>query len=420
MVQIFQDIAKPSYLGVPREAFAFTILLSGLITLISMWQYVRLQLQARPPKNPEACCRLGLAVDPQSSIREDVESQFNIQAGRHVTWRVKSLWIYPVKSCRWVQLDQASVIGTGFQYDRQFVFSRYQKTSKAGEAEKWSWIFLTQRQVPKMATIKVEIWVPDASSPVFSENHPNVQSEGVLVIKFPGGSRGSELTVHLPYNPTPKQIHDNGYAVKSMTVWKDSTEALMMATSETPDSWIEKLRLYLELDTRLALLRVVNPLARELYRNAPRRDELGYQPSVCFQDAYPLHILNVASVKDVAAKYEGGDKTLSTRNFRPNIVVEGGAPYAEDLWTRIEINSETYHVSCRTVRCLLPNVNPITGERRDEPNKTLKRFRKVDQGDPKNACLGMQMVPAVNNKRSMAVGDEITVLEVGEHLYVKM
>lgn len=71
------------------------------------------------------------------------------------------------------------------------------------------------------------------------------------------------------------------------------------------------------------------------------------------------------------------------------------------------------------MRCLLPNVNPLTGKRHgSEPNRTLKDFRCIDAGDPKNACLGMQMVPAVQESQ-LQVGDEIQVLETGEHLYIK-
>jgi len=48
----------------------------------------------------------------------------------------------------------------------------------------------------------------------------------------------------------------------------------------------------------------------------------------------------------------------------------------------------------------------------------LKAIRRIDEGDPKNACLGMQMVPAIEASR-IAVGDAITVLETGEHFYIK-
>jgi uncharacterized protein YcbX len=68
----------------------------------------------------------------------------------------------------------------------------------------------------------------------------------------------------------------------------------------------------------------------------------------------------------------------------------------------------------------MPNVDPVTGERHPtEPDKTLRSFRTVDAGTgPNIGCLGMQLVP-ISREGALRVGDEITVLEVGEHVYVK-
>lgn len=69
----------------------------------------------------------------------------------------------------------------------------------------------------------------------------------------------------------------------------------------------------------------------------------------------------------------------------------------------------------------MPNVNQETGERHpSEPDKTLRTFRNIDSGAGKNlGCLGMQLVPTTKES-ALRVGDEITVLEVGEHHYQKM
>lgn len=85
----------------------------------------------------------------------------------------------------------------------------------------------------------------------------------------------------------------------------------------------------------------------------------------------------------------------------------------------------TYHVSCRTTRCELPNVDQDTGERhRQEPLRTLKKSRAyVDKGAGADPCLGMSMVPLLEDETSyerLAVGDSVEVLETGEHLYVRM
>jgi uncharacterized protein YcbX len=65
-------------------------------------------------------------------------------------------------------------------------------------------------------------------------------------------------------------------------------------------------------------------------------------------------------------------------------------------------------------------VDPASGERHEaEPDRTLKAYRRIDDGDRTNACLGMQLVPAMEEFR-VCVGDEVVVLERGEHRYIKM
>ena len=424
---------------------AYSVISVACFLLALSWILLRLSYLHTRQDSPEGCRKLGLRG--KSYLADEYDKRYkDAIAGQRsdtATWTVKSLWIYPIKSCRGVELEAGTVIGTGMEYDRQFCFA--QLSSKfpvsAGtpqeEKAKHVWKFMTQRSLPPMATIKTEVWLPDPSSPTYTKTHPNVHSGGVLVIRFPHittedgimgkvkdflalASGHSERVVHIPFNPTQAQISENAYSVDDMEIWKDRPKSLTVASTEKDDAWIQELRSYLGITNHLALFRISKDhQPREVYRCAPRKEELGYQPAVGFQDAYPLHMLNLASVRDVESKLQKGAPPLSARNFRPNIVITGGGAYEEDSWKRITIGDFQYHVSCRTVRCLLPNVNPITGKRHgSEPNRTLKAFRCIDAGDPKNACLGMQMVPALEYS-DIRVGDKIQVMEIGEHLYIK-
>jgi len=40
-------------------------------------------------------------------------------------WRVKALYIHPIKSCAGVELDEADVDVEGFTYDRKFAFAEW-------------------------------------------------------------------------------------------------------------------------------------------------------------------------------------------------------------------------------------------------------------------------------------------------------
>jgi len=86
----------------------------------------------------------------------------------------------------------------------------------------------------------------------------------------------------------------------------------------------------------------------------------------------------------------------------------------------IKIGYYEYTVSCRTARCKLPNVDQVTGEKHPaEPDRTIRSFRNVDAGaGDLVGCLGMQMVP-IKQENIIRVGDELTVLETGEHFYIK-
>lgn len=389
----------------------------GIAGLLLLWWFKETSITHKAV--PEACRKLGLMG--QSNLADEHDARYlGVTEDYCATaLKVKSLWIYPVKSCKGIELQKGTVLGTGMEYDRRFSFARYIQTSKSGEPEHWQWRFITQRDVPMMATIKTELWLPDPSSPAYSTEHPNIQSAGVLIIKYPV-SGGKEKQVSLPYDPTDRQIEQAGYQVQSMSIWRDSPESIIIASTETDCVWMQEIRNHLSVSAPLALFRVTSMESRQLFRNAPRKESLGYQPTVGFQDAYPLHFLGLASVLDVASKCDGNPTMLSARNFRANIIVTGGEAYTEDTWKRVLVGNDEYHVSCRTVRCLLPNVSQDTGERRSQPNKALKSFRCVDQGDPKNACLGVQVVPASAGRRTIHVGDEIQVLETGEHLYIKI
>lgn len=120
----------------------------------------------------------------------------------------------------------------------------------------------------------------------------------------------------------------------------------------------------------------------------------------------------------------------------PNYSVVSGAPtYDEDSWKQIRLdpgtsglyNSTTLDISCRTVRCKLPNVDPETGDRHPvQPDKSLRTLRDVDLGAPRKGCLGVQACPLFEEGSSeedrqgwIGVGMEVQVQERGEHFYLK-
>lgn len=408
------------------------------------------------PIEPEGCKRLG-SPKAKSNLSDEHKERYSqgtqepqVSSSGDSSWSVKSILIYPVKSCRGFELDQGKVISVGMQYDRQFALAQLIGTFPAStdmsqpEKSASKWRFITQRERPQMAQVRTEIWVPDPASTTYSPHHPNIQSEGVLVVKFPiehgywgwlsdisvrwGGSP-YEQSIQFPFNPTPDQIKLNGYTTEKMTIWKESPDSLLVEhtslESEQRNPTFKNLSRFLGISNSLALFRAPRNPNREVYRCAPRKSELGYQPQVAFQDAYPLHLINLSSVRDLESRLPSNRlKTtnkhlLSTIRFRPNIIITGPEPYAEDTWKVITLGGFEYHVSCRTARCTLPNVDPSSGvkDTKMQPYRTLEKYRAIDPGAGKWPCLGMQMVPK-SEEGVVRVGDEVKVLESGEHFYL--
>jgi uncharacterized protein YcbX len=321
-------------------------------------------------------------------------------------WRVKALVIHPIKSCKEVELHRGKVMGYGMQYDRQFCFAYLKPASKGDEGGKEQWTFLTRREYARLALVKVELWIPENRVwPEEADIPKEVKTGGVLVVSFPDPSYekagflsrilksltgSSEVTFHVPFNPLPEEK----YPSEEMKIWKDFPVAINMGR-HVPSTFAE----FLDLKHPATLFRTDPSHFRDVFRAAPRKEELGYQSHTGFADAYPLHLMNLASVHDVASKIQSEIPRLSVKRFRSNIIVTGPEAYAEDSWKRIRIGKFEYYVVCRTARCKLPNVDPETAEKHQtEPDKVMRSFRQIDEGAKLLACLGMQMVPGVEGK----------------------
>ena len=198
-------------------------------------------------------------------------------------------------------------------------------------------------------------------------------------------------------------------------IWKN-TPRWFNYGRHVPDDF----RTYMGVKNPFSLFRADPTSFREVHRNAPTKVDLGYQPSIGFSDAYPVHLLNLASVRDIAAKVKDDIPRFSARRFRSNILISGPGPYDEDDWKRVRVGGEEFYCACHTVRCRLPNVDPDSSFRHPvEPDKTLKSFRCIDDGDPHNACLGLMLVPVKERGVTVQVGQAVEVLERGEHHYIK-
>lgn len=296
--------------------------------------------------------------------------------------KIQSLFIYPIKSCQGIELQKAKVFGSGLQYDRLYTFARLKDASAAtgagpsdaakegegGEDAGPVWDFVTQRQFPRLAKVGVDIWCPDAVK-TRGKLTERGSDETFMIVRFPwsrpgflgivdhvaarfskGWSGYPEKEILLPVSfPSEPEIAGRGYRYEKVRVWREVMTALNME-EELPRDLAE----YLGINERLGIFRTSPMMSREVHRNAPNADEAGYQPTVRFQDSvsankrkrknrkkkkkplfmvarkltgidisgqYPIHLMNIASVEDMATKIEDPTlKDLSVRRFRANVV----------------------------------------------------------------------------------------------------
>ncbi|KAF9895056.1 hypothetical protein FE257_004684 [Aspergillus nanangensis] len=411
--------------------------------------------------HPRGCRKLGLSPE-NSNLHDEYDPKYSQGVSEKSTaedgrpaWRIKALFAYPIKSCAGVELDIADVIPTGFTYDRQFCFAEYvvpkpnPSVASPDQQQQPHWVARTMRdgELSKLALVRPEIWLPDPSAPDYSPDLDEVKSNGVMIISYPRFTRGplhsSLLSLATTLGLLPKHLsfqvplyppREDAYPCTPVKIWKDSPFAYDYG-HHLPAT----LREFLVSDPSpkstprgpLTLFRVNPSHLREIFRCAPRKEDIGFQTVTGFADAYPLHLLNLASIHDLARRCTHAIPRLTVRRFRANIIVQGPPAFAEDHWKRIRVGPAGYSATrhdagaeiytvCRTMRCRLPNVDPDTGVRhRSEPDRAMKSYRRIDPGDFTNAALGMQLVP-VPREFALRVGDSLEVLETGEHFYIKM
>jgi len=398
------------------------------------------------PTPIKGCRKLGQgALRNLSTEFRNMASNSHSAATEKAVWKVVALFIYPIKSCFGIEVDEAEVMEYGFKYDRQFSFAQF-RIPKKPKSDVPLWEFMTIRNYPTLTRIKTEVWIPDESLLGYDPNQEFIKSGGyidgsfaympktsltfqglrnwwsILIARIATRSWSATPTFYfrIPYNPTESQMKERKYSDEHLIIWRDYPDAVDVG-SEISSHVTANLKAFLNITNPFTLFRVNADKARKLFKNAPTKEQLGYQANIGFQDSYPLSIQNMASVMDMESRVptNGGFKP-DARRYRGNIYISGPPAYDEDHWTLIRIGSKNFHVSCRTTRCRLPNTDPDTGERdNNEPQTTMRYYRCIDLGNKNAACLGMQMVPSKDAIGDIIkVGNEVELLKTGEHFYV--
>ncbi|MBL8096106.1 MAG: MOSC domain-containing protein, partial [Anaerolineales bacterium] len=127
-----------------------------------------------------------------------------------------------------------------------------------------------------------------------------------------------------------------------------------------------------------------------------------------FADGYPILVLSEESLMDLNRRLT---TPLPMNRFRPNIVVRGAAPYAEDTWRRFTINGLAFEGVKTCARCAVTTTDQTTAAREREPLATLATYRDSDRG----VLFGKNVIQTppdggpTLNWGGVAVGDTVIV-----------
>src|SRR5688572_25158987 len=192
----------------------------------------------------------------------------------------------------------SDLLATGLEPDRLYTFAALPDSNASGQGEETVWRFQTQRQLPLLANVTVDLWLPDVNKTSRALGHPR---EGFIVLKFPWADAGWSGTLQrftarlsrgwsavpqkefmLPLEfPSADEQRQRGYGHADVKVWKETVKALDMSKEIPPE-----LSRYLGVKGTLGLFRMDPAVKqREVFRCAARKETLGYQPVVDFQDA---------------------------------------------------------------------------------------------------------------------------------------
>ena len=105
--------------------------------------------------------------------------------------------------------------------------------------------------------------------------------------------------------------------------------------------------------------------------------------------------------------------------FRPNIVIRGTVPFAEDRMKVIQIGDDgpLYHLVAGCPRCKESCTDQTMGVVTEEPLETFRDFRQMTD-DPQNLYFAVNAIPAPGSEgRVVRVGDRVKVLQWGESVW---
>jgi uncharacterized protein YcbX len=213
--------------------------------------------------------------------------------------------------------------------------------------------------------------------------------------QFPRTPSDQQFPRTAPDQQFPRTPHDGASAQtpegprRSIRIWDDVVHATDLGDEAA--RWISS---FLGADCRVVFMPddVVRPVDP---RYAQPGDRVG------FADAYPFLLISQGALGELNRRLKS---PLPMNRFRPNLVVDGVPPHAEDGWARIAIGGVMFEVVKPCARCVVTTTDQETGERGHEPLRTLATYRRTNG----KVHFGQNLIHQGGGE--LRVGDAVEVL----------
>lgn len=259
---------------------------------------------------------------------------------------VSELNVYPVKSLGGIAVRSWPVVESGLAFDRRWMVV----DSGGGQ--------LTQRELPRLCLIATALGADS------------------LTLSAAGAGR-VDVALEAAGEPTRARV------------WDDVVDAFV-AEGEV-NGWLSDV---LGRSCRLVRFAGAAGVAGRPWQR------------LAFPDSLPFLLLGQASLDDLNARLRAkGEAALEMNRFRPNLVVAGSAPFAEDRWRRLSIGSNRFQVVKPCARCAITTTDQHTAAVGREPLRTLATYRRR-QG---KVMFGQKLIH--DGPGEISVGDVVSLLE---------
>lgn len=280
---------------------------------------------------------------------------------------IAQLYVYPIKSCAGVAVQEAYLTETGLDLDRAWMVVDEHNA------------FLTQRELPRMALIQPQLRTDD------------------IVLRAPG-----MLALHLAI--------DNVDVAVRASIWGQDVAAYDMGA--TAAQWFSD---FLGVKARLVRFDPEHKRASSLNWTG------GVEALNQFSDGYPLLLTSEASLNGLNDKLRAaGQEAVTMARFRPNMVlsdapdaVDTMSAHDEDRLQQLEIVTAEGTVRLQPVkpcpRCPIVNIDPLSASSTPAVNDMLQTYRQ-DARLKGALSFGMNTITLDGVDQWLKVGQRVTGL----------